>query len=173
LSSGLSLGGFGLTLRALEARFGRLSLVAFHGLYDHTPMLAICFGLTGLASVGFPGTLGFVGTEMLVDGAIEAYPHVGIALVVAAAPNGIAIVRAYFRLFTGRRHVSTVLLAALILGGGLFPQPGVVSRYQAAEVILEKRRDACVDTAAVSPAARQPDDSSPSVDRESVPRQLP
>lgn len=35
----LSLGGFGLTLRALEARFGRASLSDFHGLYEHSPAL--------------------------------------------------------------------------------------------------------------------------------------
>src|SRR5262249_52804765 len=64
----------------------------------------------------------------------------------------IAIVRAYFLLFTGGRHVSTVslgitprerfavlTLAALILGGGLYPQPGVVSRHKAAEAILRER----------------------------------
>ena len=60
LSVILSLGGFGLTLRALEARVGRLSLTEFHGLYEHSPALAVCFLLTGLASVGFPGTLGFM-----------------------------------------------------------------------------------------------------------------
>jgi NADH-quinone oxidoreductase subunit M len=149
---GLSLGGLGLILRALEARYGRLSLTDFHGLYEHTPALAIGFALTGLASVGFPGTMGFVGLEMLVDGAVEAYPHVGITLVIAAALNGIAIIRAYFRLFTGTRRLSTIslgiglrerlavlTLAALILGGGIFPQPGVASRYHAAELILESR----------------------------------
>ena len=98
----LSLGGFGLTLRALEARFGRLSLTDYHGLYEHSPTLAVCFLLTGLASVGFPGTLGFISTELLVDSAVEASPYVGIAVVAAAALNGIAVVRAYFLLFTGR-----------------------------------------------------------------------
>jgi NADH-quinone oxidoreductase subunit M len=158
LSIGLSLGGFGLTLRALESRYGRLSLTDFHGLYEHTPALAMCFALTGLASVGFPGTLGFVGLEMLVDGAVEAYPHVGITLVIAAALNGIAIVRAYFLLFTGTRHVSSVslgvglrerlavlTLAAMILGGGIFPQPGVASRYHAAELILKTRAQRHLD----------------------------
>src|SRR5262245_2013151 len=131
----LALGGFGLTLRALEARFGRLSLARFHGLYDHSPTLAVCFLLTGLASVGFPGTLGFVSTELLVDGAVEVSLPVGLVVVAASALNGIAVVRAYFQLFTGARHVSTVALgigtreriavlalAALILGGGLLPQ---------------------------------------------------
>jgi NADH-quinone oxidoreductase subunit M len=152
LSVGLSMGGFGLTLRALEARRGRLSLANFQGLYEHAPNLAMCFVLTGLASVGFPGTFGFVGMEILVDGATVMYPHVGIAVVVAAALNGIAIVQAYFLLFTGTRYVSTVplwlrareryavlTLAALILAGGFFPQPGVASRHNAAQEILQQR----------------------------------
>jgi NADH-quinone oxidoreductase subunit M len=149
----LSLGGFGLTLRALEARFGRLALTDFHGLYDHSPALAVCFLLTGLASVGFPGTIGFVSTDLVVDGAIEANLYVGLGVVAASALNGIAVVRAYFLLFTGKRHVSTVALgigwreriavltlSALVLGGGVFPQPGVVTRYEAAEHIETVRK---------------------------------
>ena len=149
----LSLGGFGLVLRALEGRFGRMVLSKHHGLYEHTPMLAVCFLLTGLASVGFPGTLGFVATDMLVDGAVTVNLFVGIAVVATAALNGIAVVRAYLLLFTGARHTSTVslviglrervvvlALATVILGGGLFPQPGVSSRQRAAEEILEDRR---------------------------------
>ena len=73
----VSLGGFGLTLRAVESRFGRLSLSDYHGLYEHTPALAVCFLLTGLASVGFPFTLGFISTELLVDSAVEASPYAG------------------------------------------------------------------------------------------------
>lgn len=157
LSVILSLGGFGLTLRALEARFGRLSLSDFTGLYEHSPTLAVCFLLTGLASIGFPATIGFIATELLVDSAVNSNlyigPYIGIAVVTAGALNGIAVVRAYFLLFTGARHVSTVFLgigvreriavltlSALILGGGIFPQPGVESRHKAAEEILASRR---------------------------------
>ncbi|SIN80097.1 NADH-quinone oxidoreductase subunit M [Singulisphaera sp. GP187] len=149
----LSLGGFGLTLRALEARFGRLSLNHYHGLYEHSPTLAVCFLLTGLASVGFPCTIGFISTELLVDGAVEASSYVGIAVITTAALNGIAVMRAYFLLFTGTRHMSTVslgiglreriavlTLSLLILAGGLYPQPGVTSRERAAEEILFERR---------------------------------
>lgn len=148
----LSLGGFGLALRALEARFGRLSLVNYHGLYGHSPMLAVCFLLTGLASVGFPATIGFIATDLLVDSAVHASPLVGVAVVAAAALNGIAVVRATLLLFTGTRHVSTVsleigprerlavlTLAVLIMGGGLFPQLGVSSRHEAAIQILQGR----------------------------------
>jgi NADH-quinone oxidoreductase subunit M len=148
----LSLAGFGLTLRALEARYGRLSLDHFHGLYEHSPLLAVGFLVTGLASVGFPGTLGFVASELLVEGAIEASLLAGIAVVAAATLNGIAVVRAFFLLFTGARHFSSVSLAitarerivlvtltALLLGGGLFPQPGVTYLYAMAEQILQAR----------------------------------
>jgi NADH-quinone oxidoreductase subunit M len=154
ISVALSLGGLGLTIRALEARFGRLSLANFRGLYEQSPALAVCFLITGLASVGFPGTLGFVATELLVDGAVEADLATGLAVVVAAAINGIAVLRVYFLLFTGARHASTISLAirprerfavltlsALILGGGLVPQLGIASRYRAAVEILSRRAE--------------------------------
>lgn len=163
LSVGLSLAGFGLALRALEARHGRLSLAGYHGVYEHTPLLAVCFLLTGMASVGFPGTFGFLGTELLVDGAVQSFPFIGVTVVVAAALNGIAVMQAYFKLFTGTRHVSTVplavgmrerfavlTLAVLILGGGLYPQPGVESRHHAATEILKQRHRLGLSTPASS-----------------------
>lgn len=147
----VSLGGFGLTLRALEARFGRLSLTHQQGLYAQSPSLAVCFLLTGLASVGFPGTVGFIGAEMLVDGAIGANPWVGVGVVAAAAGNGIAIVRAYLLLFGGRRHgsgisthitlrerVAVLTLTTLILVGGVWPQATVLANHRAAELLLKE-----------------------------------
>lgn len=155
LSVGLSLGGFGLILRVVEARIGAVSLDCYYGLHDHMPLLASLFLLTGLSSIGFPGTLGFVGMELLVEGTVEFYPLVGIAVVFAAALNGIAILRTYFHLFTGTRHVATIslkprkaeklaalILSLLVLGGGLWPQPGVQSRYHAADALLKLREQA-------------------------------
>jgi len=152
LSDALALAGFGLTLRSVEARIGRVSLANYHGMYEHTPTLATFFLLTGLASVGFPGAFGFVGSELLVDGAVEAYPFVGTAVVLIGALNGIAVMRAYFRLFTGVRHASSIslkigaaervavmILTVLIIGGGLFPQRLITSRYRAAAEIVETR----------------------------------
>lgn len=167
LSMSLALGGLGLTLRAMESRCGRLSLVDYQGLHEHTPNLAMCFVLTGLASVGFPGTFGFVGTELLVDGGVAAYPLVGVAVVLVGALNGIAIVHTYFRLFTGTQFFSSVsllirvreryavlTLAALILIGGLMPYPWVASRYRAAQDLLTRRETVFAETrnAGESPA---------------------
>ncbi|MBM4002749.1 MAG: oxidoreductase [Planctomycetes bacterium] len=163
-----SLGGLGLTIRSLEARYGRQSLVGFHGLYENSPILAAFFVLTGLASVGFPGTVGFVSGELLVDGALEAGRPIAFLVVAAAAINGIAIIRAYLILFTGARHqsllplrvkgrerVAVLTLSALIMGGGLFPQPGVLSRFRAAEQILGERGHRPLENLAIASDERK------------------
>ncbi len=154
LSAAVALAGFGLTLRSLEARVGRLSLADYHGLYELTPSLAAFFLLTGLAGVGFPGTFGFVGTELLVEGAVGASPLVGMGVVVAAALNGVAVVQAYFRAFGGMRQAITISLRALtavILGAGICPQPGVASRYHAATQLVESRNRSSAQHATPAP----------------------
>lgn len=149
LSVGLSLTGYGLTIRAVEARIGRIQLNRYYGLAEHTPTLAGLSLITGLSSIGFPGTIGFVGMELLVEGCVEFYPLVGLILVISSALNGISILRAWFRIFTGCRfqssvslrsrpaeRFSVVVLSLLIIGGGLWPQPGVASRHHAAVELL-------------------------------------
>lgn len=155
LSAGLSLTGLGLVLRAVEARIGRFSMGRFLGLYNEVPTLASLFLLTGLALVGFPGTMGFVGVELLVEGSAAAYPAVGLVIVLVSAVNGIAVMRAYFRTFTGtvrpatpllrirqRERIAVLLISGLIIAGGLFPQIGVSSRYRAAVDLGQERRNA-------------------------------
>jgi NADH:ubiquinone oxidoreductase subunit 5 (subunit L)/multisubunit Na+/H+ antiporter MnhA subunit len=95
--------------------------------------------------------------ELLVEGAVDVYPLVGLAVVVAAALNSIAILRAYFRIFTGRKFETSVMLRSrpserfavtvltiLVLGGGLWPQPGVASRHHAAMELMD-HRDRCAN----------------------------
>ncbi|TWU46270.1 NAD(P)H-quinone oxidoreductase chain 4 1 [Rubripirellula tenax] len=153
LSVGMSLTGFGITLRCIEARISRISLADFHGLNRQMPTLAGFFLLTGLASIGFPFTVGFVGMELLIDGAVEVYPIVGTMVVIAAALCGISVMLAYFRIFTGQakttlipmharmsERIAVVMLSVLIIGGGLVPQPGVASRYHAANELSQQRQ---------------------------------
>lgn len=152
LSVGLSLTGFGITLRSLEARISRVSLADFHGLYRQMPIFSGFFLLTGLASIGFPLTIGFIGMDLLIEGAVHAFPQIGMLVVFVAALNGIAVLFAYFRIFTGRHNptlipmnvrlgerVAILMLSVLILGGGLIPQPGVASRYHAARELTKHR----------------------------------
>lgn len=120
------------------------------------PVLAISFLSMGLACTGFPGTLGFVGQELLVDGAVETFPVMGFAVVIASALTGLAVLRMYFSLFCGRSdplaHAGLRLgltareawtFAALVIalvGFGVAPRPLVDSRFAASNEILRLRQ---------------------------------
>jgi NADH-quinone oxidoreductase subunit M len=110
----------------------------------------------GLACTGFPGTLGFVGQELLVDGAVDVFPVMGFAVVIASALTGLAVVRMYFSLFCGRSDVAAhpslrlglrpreawtfVALVAALIGLGLAPRPLVDAGFDAGETILRQRQ---------------------------------
>ena len=135
----------GLVVRATEDRYGALSLTTYHGLADRSPVLATGFLLSGLACVGFPGMLGFVAGELMIDGTLRANPWVGVVVILVSALNGIAVLRAYGLLFAGRRtadalempvsrpeRVAILVLVGILLCGGLYPQPLLASRARAA-----------------------------------------
>jgi NADH-quinone oxidoreductase subunit M len=153
LSISLAMTGFGLLIRSIEARTGRLSLTDYHGLYDHLPTFAGCFLVTGLASVGFPGTIGFVSLELLIEGTSRQGMVIAFVVIMTSALCGIAVMHAYFRLFTGKRHRTSISLASkpseriaylsligVIIAAGIVPQPGVATRYHAAVELLEGRQ---------------------------------
>lgn len=95
--------------------------------------MAAGFLMMGLASVGFPMTLGFIAEDLVVQGAVEHFPVLSFVLIVATALNGMTVMRAFFHLFSGRRvhtgesdltnreswALSAVLL--ILLAGGLAP----------------------------------------------------
>ena len=156
LSAGLGFAGLARCVLVLEARRGRLDLTTYHGGYERMPLLAISFLTMGLACTGFPGTLGFVGQELLVDGAVDVFPVMGFAVVVASALTGLAVLRMYFSLFCGRSEMQVhpslrlglrpreawtfVALVIALVGFGLVPRPLVDSRFDASGDILRLRQ---------------------------------
>jgi NADH-quinone oxidoreductase subunit M len=157
LSAGLGFAGLARCVLVLEARRGRLDLASYHGGYDRMPGLAISFLAMGLACTGFPGTLGFIGQELLLDGAVDVFPVMGFAVVIASALTGLAVLRMYFSLFCGRSDVlahpslrlgsrpreawTFVALVIAMLGLGLAPRPLVDSRLDASDEILRLRQE--------------------------------
>ncbi len=102
---GVSVAGFAMALAALEARRGTLSLERPNGSFERVPRLAAAFLVMGLASVGLPGTLGFIAEDLLVQGSVDEFPVYAFALIIATAFNGLTVVRNFFLLFTGTsRH---------------------------------------------------------------------
>jgi NADH-quinone oxidoreductase subunit M len=156
LSAGLGFAGLARTVLVLEARRGRLDLSRHHGGYESMPLLAITFLAMGLACTGFPATLGFVGQELLVHGAVDVFPVLGFAVVLTSALTGLAVLRMYFALFCGRRDgpiesspsleltrrevwtFASLVVALVALG--IAPRPLVDSRFAASEEILNLRR---------------------------------
>jgi NADH-quinone oxidoreductase subunit M len=154
LSAGLGFAGLARCVLVLEARRGRLDLSTYHGGYERMPLLAVSFLSMGLACTGFPGTLGFVGQELLVDGAVDVFPVMGFAVVIASALTGLAVLRMYFSLFCGRHDAYTdrrlgltprealtfVALVVALIGFGVAPGPLVESRFAASDDILRHRQ---------------------------------
>jgi NADH-quinone oxidoreductase subunit M len=142
---------------AIEFLVDRLDLTTYHGGYERMPVLAISFLAMGLACTGFPGTLGFIGQELLVDGAVDVFPVMGFAVVIASALTGLAVLRMYFSLFCGRsvalahadlrlglrpREAWTfVALVIALVGLGVAPRALVDSRFAAGEEILRQRQE--------------------------------
>ncbi|HEX4048174.1 MAG TPA: proton-conducting transporter membrane subunit [Elusimicrobiota bacterium] len=157
LGAGVALAGLCRAVLALEARRGRLRLDVRHGGYERMPQLAACFLIMSLAIADFPGTLGFVGGEMLVRGAVDSFPILGLLTVLAVAMNGLAAMRMYFSLFCGKRDSGVHLplgrsealgfaaAALILLGFGLAPRGLVrvldrgVAAAPAARVALSKK----------------------------------
>jgi NADH-quinone oxidoreductase subunit M len=171
LSAGLAFAGLARCVLVLEARRGRLDLTTYHGGYERMPVLAISFLAMGLACTGFPGTLGFIGQELLVDGAVDAFPVMGFAVVAASALTGLAVIRMYFSLFCGRSDGGTaahahpslrlgltpreawtfVGLVIALIGLGVAPRGLVDSRFAASEDILRQRQTNVSTTYGSSP----------------------
>jgi NADH-quinone oxidoreductase subunit M len=153
----LGFAGLARCVLVLEARRGRMDLTRYHGGYERLPLLGVSFLAMGLACTGFPGTLGFIGQELLVNGAVGVFPIMGFAVVMASALTGLAILRMYFSLFCGRSDVlshqslrlgvkpleawSFVALVIALIGFGLMPRPLVDSRFDASDEILRLRQE--------------------------------
>lgn len=146
ISSALAFAGLARCVLAVEARRGRLDLTRHHGGYEQMPLVAVSFLVLGLACAGFPGTLGFVGEELLLSGVVDTFPWLGFTVVATSALTGVVVLRMYFSLFCGRRATGTPMpllrrealvfgaLAAALLIAGVVPGPLVASRLAASRL---------------------------------------
>jgi NADH-quinone oxidoreductase subunit M len=153
---GLAFTGLMLVVRALEARTGTTDLTRLGGLVRRAPRMAAFFFLLGFASLGFPGTMSFVGEDLLLHGILGAHPLVALPMLLATAINAIALFRAFQRTFLGspahghataletveellprERWVAFGLFALVVLGG-LMPGPLLRLRESQVESLVER-----------------------------------
>lgn len=148
--------GLLLIAGAIAARTGTTDIRLLGGLVTRAPRMATGFLLLSAAAVGFPGTLGFVSEDLLVQGLLHTHGLAAAGLLIVTALNGILLYRAFKRTFLGppsphaellpamedflpRERWVWVLLIGMLLIGGFAPAPllavrqGVVSALQHGE----------------------------------------
>jgi len=78
IAHGLSTGALFLLLGMLYERRRTRLIEDFGGLAKVAPLLATAFVITAMASIGVPGTSGFVGEFLALLGTFERYPVMGV-----------------------------------------------------------------------------------------------
>ncbi len=154
VAAAIPLTGLMMVVRALEARTGTTDMTRLGGLVRRSPRMAALFFLLGGAGLGFPGTLSFVGEDLLLHGILGAHPLVALPLLLTTAINGITFLRAFMRTFLGapvhgqslmleavedllpRERLTALSLCALAFLGGFLPGPMLRLREHEVSVLV-------------------------------------
>jgi NADH-quinone oxidoreductase subunit M len=138
INLGFSTAGLFFIAGFLYTRQQTTQLPAFGGMAKHTPLLAAFFLLIGLASIGLPGTNGFVGEFLILLGAFKAHWMYGSFAVLGVIFGAAYFLWYYERAILGpvgkavretigdlhlRETVIAVALSVMILWIGLYPAP--------------------------------------------------
>lgn len=137
-SFGVAIAGLLFATGFIYRRTHTAQLPRLGGLFDPMPMLGLTFLVACLSSIAMPGTAGFDGGHLLMEGSVEAHGY-GVAIV-AALGNVLAagyLLRAYQRVFLApssvrqprgwrdlrlREGLIAAVLAGVVFGVGLAPQ---------------------------------------------------
>ncbi|MDO9106504.1 MAG: NADH-quinone oxidoreductase subunit M [Methylovulum sp.] len=149
-------GSLMLVAGLIQQRLGSTEVLHLGGLFNTMPELTCCYFLFALAGMGVPGTSGFPAELLLVLGALQAHPSLGIT-----ALAGAVLGAAYTLSFTRRAFLGPVIHAdvkqaqdlrprewallcvpaLLILILGFFPNIVLKINQKAAEIWLTRLLD--------------------------------
>ncbi len=123
VSMAVALGGIGMMVTALEERVGAVAFAGPGGRAAAFPRLAVLFALFGGASVGLPGTSGFVADDLLMHTMWKESPAGTALVIVSAALVSVATLITYSKVFLGRQTFTAAPdlgLRERIVGATLF-----------------------------------------------------
>lgn len=139
LGHGVSSALLFLVVDMMIKRRGCAEIRAFGGVQKVAPLIAGVFLLGGLATMGLPGTMNFVGEYSIMVGAFTRHPVLVAFAVLGTVLAAVYVLWAYQRVFTGEptpsvtkwvrtdltvlERVTLAPLIALLLVFGFFPKP--------------------------------------------------
>jgi NADH-quinone oxidoreductase subunit M len=153
ISHGISTGALFLLLGMLYERRHTRKIDDFGGLARVAPLLATAFMITALASIGLPGTSGFVGEFLALLGAFESRPWLAIFAttgVIFAAYYMLPMVQKVFfnalerpenqevRDLDGREIAVLTPLLVLMIVLGWYPTPVLERMEPSVRVVLQR-----------------------------------
>ncbi len=153
ISHGVSTAALFLLVGMLYERRHTRLIAQFGGLGRVTPLLATAFVITALASIGLPGTSGFVGEFLTLLGTFETHPVVAVVAatgVIFAAYYMLPMVqRIFFNELDDEENVAvedlsrreiTILapMIALMIWIGAYPTPFLERMEPSVQAILER-----------------------------------
>ncbi len=157
ISHGISTGALFLLLGMLYERRHTRVIEDFGGLGRVAPLLATAFVITALASIGLPGTSGFVGEFLALMGAFETHPTIAVIAtlgVIFAAYYMLPMVQKIFfnkldkpenrevKDLSGREVAVLAPLVALMIVIGWHPTPILDRMEPSVRAVLERVEDA-------------------------------
>lgn len=102
LSHGLSTGALFLIVGSLYERKHTRIINDLGGLAKELPWLAVVFFIVLLASIGLPGTSGFIGEFMILAGLFELYPILAVIGTSGVVLGAVYMLNAYQKLMFGK-----------------------------------------------------------------------
>jgi len=136
LNFSIIMGGLFLITGFLHHRTGSTDSLSLGGVAHSMPLLTSFFLLFGLASIGIPGTNGFIGEHLILLGSLQAHTGAGLAALAGIVLSAAYFLNMYRRAFLGTSRTAVVadsldllprelglilLMAGLILFTGLYP----------------------------------------------------
>lgn len=170
ISHGISTGALFLLLGMLYERRHTRTIADFGGIARVAPWFATAFLITALASIGLPGTSGFVGEFLALLGAFETHPRLAFVAtlgVIFAAYYMLPMVQTIFfnklesdenrkmEDLTRREMVILAPLCALMLVIGWHPTPILERMEPSVRAVIERVEEAGASASAIDPAAVQ------------------
>ncbi len=146
-------GGIFLLTGFLHHRIGSTDSISLGGVAKSMPLLAAFFFLFGLASMGVPGTNGFIAEHLILLSSLQTHTGAGLAALAGIVISASYFLTIYRQIFLGPvqrdivndsidlqpRELGIILvLAALILFTGFFPNNVLDITRSAAELWVQK-----------------------------------